>query len=127
MLGGDELGGGSVGLGVGSFGVGGGGTSSSIFLVGDGRGGFSRFEFWLAFSLVLGSNDPSVVGLSFGDGDTATFAFAFCSSAPPAGIPDSACPVGGDATSTGWLFGSAARFVFGCTSVAGVVVFLVNA
>jgi hypothetical protein len=90
VAGGELLGGGSVGFGVGNLGVGGGGVPSSTFCVGDGNAGFLRvFEFSFAFSLIFGSIAVVSSGLPTGDGDAAAL-LALTLVMPPAGIPDSA-------------------------------------
>lgn len=90
MAGGELLGGGSVGFGVGNLGEGGGsGGASSTDCVGDGKGGFLRvLELSLALSLTFGSTPVAALGLATGEGDAALLAFRLVT--PPAGIPDSA-------------------------------------
>jgi hypothetical protein len=89
VAGGELLGGGSVGFGVGNLGVGGGGAFSSSVCVGEGKAGFLRlFELSLALSLLFASTPgTSSLGLATGDGDATLLAFTFVM--PPAGIPDS--------------------------------------
>ncbi len=114
-----------MGLGAGDFVVGGdsGGTSISICRVGAGEG--TAGAFLLLFSLVLSFilAPGAWLGLSVGEGDAEilalTFGFAFELVSPPAGIPDSARPVGGLAGSTGWLFGSAFNVDPSGVAVAG--------
>lgn len=71
------------------------------------------FEFWLALLLALGLKPPMSLGLSLGTGEAETFAlsliFAVWLVVPPAGMPASDAPVGGFASSTGLLLGSAAK------------------
>lgn len=101
-----------MGFDAGGFvaaGDGGGGSSITVRVgTGVGRAGFLRvLEFSFVFALTLGST----LGCSAGEGDTSALAFGFAAGfvTPPAGIPASLWPVAGDAASTGWLLGSAAK------------------
>lgn len=90
----------------------------------DGRGGFvglgeasgvargvcvSAARLAFAFALRLSFSFTTAFTLSAGAGETATLALAlaFDGIVPPAGIPSSPLPVAGEATWTGWPFGSA--------------------
>jgi hypothetical protein len=119
-MGGEELGGGSVGLGTAFVGIGEGGGSSATLGEGAGiTGALLVLEFWLVLSLAA----PPVFGSLEGDGDGEGSGVELgCSDgfvAPPAGIPDSGAPVGGLAASTGWPFGSAASVEVAGVSVVG--------
>lgn len=99
-------------FGAGDFTAGGEGTGTSsgvACFVGDGSAVAFRDAFEFSFAEGLGLNS------SLDDGDAETFAFKLVLTfvfagtliGPPAGIPSSALPVAGCATSTGLLFGSA--------------------
>ena len=108
-----------VGVGDG----GGGGSSTSSLGEGTGiTGAFLTLEFSFALSLVFAFPPPelfgsSVVGEASGEASGLALGFSVGLVPPPAGIPDSAAPVGGLAASTGWPFGSAAKVEVGGVSV----------
>lgn len=125
MTGGEALGG-SVGLGTGALvgvGDGGGGCSTSILGEGTGAtGAFLLLEFSLALSLALVFTPPtlfgsSVVGEANGEASGLALGLSVGLVPPPAGILDSAAPVGGLAASTGWPFGSAVKVEVGVSVV----------
>lgn len=113
-----------MGFAAGDFVAGGdmGGNSMSTFWVGEGTGGAFLLLFSFALSLVLRLTPGAASGFSVGEGEeilALTFGFALELVTPPAGIPDSARPVGAPAGSTGWPFGSVVNVEPAGVAVAG--------
>ena len=102
-------------------GTGAGTPSGTTLRVGSGNAGALRLLFELLLLLLFSFAFASGLASSSASGEGAAsglaFAFTFAAGGvivPPDGNPDSGLPVGGDATCTGWLFGSAASDWFVC-------------